>query len=103
MNTIWSAMSQESSPGESHPQALAEPYVRLSPHTAPSVQPPRHPGNLAFTLGSSSEELARSGGLKLDHRRPFAPAPLQSLHHYYERLCPRAPHRYSGSRRFRPT
>jgi hypothetical protein len=41
-------MPPESSPGESHPQALAEPYVRLSPHTAPSVQPPRHPDDLAF-------------------------------------------------------
>ena len=37
-----------SSPGEPPPQALSEPYVRLSPHTAPSVQPPRHPSDLAF-------------------------------------------------------
>jgi len=28
-----------SRPGESRPRALAEPYVRLSPHTAPIVQP----------------------------------------------------------------
>jgi hypothetical protein len=28
-----------SRPGESHPQALSEPYVRLSPHTAPIMQP----------------------------------------------------------------
>ena len=42
-----------SSPGELPPQALSEPYVRLSPHTAPSVQPPRHPSDLACTHGSS--------------------------------------------------
>jgi hypothetical protein len=29
-----------SRPGESHPQALLEPYVKLSLHTAPDVQPP---------------------------------------------------------------
>ena len=31
-------MAQLSSPGESHPQALPEPYVNLSIHTAPIVQ-----------------------------------------------------------------
>ena len=35
---------------------------------------------------------------KRNHRRTFGPAPLQSLHPYYERLCPCAPHRYSGAR-----
>jgi hypothetical protein len=28
-----------SSPGEFHPQALSEPYVNLSIHTAPIIQP----------------------------------------------------------------
>ena len=28
-----------SSPGESHPKALAEPYVNVSAHTAPIIQP----------------------------------------------------------------
>jgi len=73
--------------------------VRLSPHTAPSVQSPGPPSDLASAQGSSSEELARSG-LKLNHRRTFGPVPLQNLHPYYERLCPCAPHRYSGSCRF---
>ena len=31
--------ARESSPGESHPQALAEPYVNVSAHTAPIIQP----------------------------------------------------------------
>jgi hypothetical protein len=30
-----------SSPGEFHPQALSEPDLRLSPHPAPIIQPPR--------------------------------------------------------------
>ena len=40
-------------------------------------------------------------GLRLSHQRPFGPGPLQTLQPYYERFCPRAPHRYSGSRSFR--
>ena len=47
-----------SSPGESHPQALSEPYVRLSPHTAPSVQSSRPLDDLALVQGSSPERLA---------------------------------------------
>ena len=33
--------------------------------------------------------------LKVERRNPFAPAPLQCLHHYYKLLRPCAPHRYS--------
>jgi hypothetical protein len=40
-------------------------------------------------------------GFKLSHQRPFGPGPLQTLQPYYERFCPRAPHRYSGSCGFR--
>jgi len=32
-----------SSPGESHPEALAELYVSLSTHTAPNMEPRRTP------------------------------------------------------------
>src|SRR3990172_2000058 len=32
---------------------------------------------------------------RAEQRNPFAPAPLQSLHHYYGLLRPCAPHRYS--------
>jgi len=32
-----------SSPGESHPEALAELYVSLSTHTAPIMEPRRAP------------------------------------------------------------
>ena len=34
---------QVSSAGESHPHALAEPYVNVSAHTAPAVEPRRTP------------------------------------------------------------
>jgi len=33
------AIERVSSPGEFHPEALAEPDVRLAPHTAPIIQP----------------------------------------------------------------
>src|ERR1035441_7166502 len=32
-----------SSPGESHPEALSEPYLNLSAHTAPAMEPRRSP------------------------------------------------------------
>src|SRR5450830_192268 len=35
-----------------------------------------------------------------EQRSPFAPAPLQDLHHYYGLLRPCAPHRYSRPRGF---
>ena len=44
-----------SRPGELHPQALAEPYVNVSAHTAPSIRPPgRRPSwyQWANSLGS---------------------------------------------------
>jgi hypothetical protein len=71
--------------------------VRLSPHTAPSVQSPRPLDDLALIQRLLPRKVGRYG-LKLDHQRPFGPVPLQDLHPYYERFCPRAPHRYSGSR-----
>jgi hypothetical protein len=36
----WSS-GRESRPGEFHSEALAEPYVTLSRHTAPIKEPPR--------------------------------------------------------------
>ena len=33
------AVAEVSRPGESHPQALAEPYMNVSTHTAPIIQP----------------------------------------------------------------
>ena len=42
MPTHDSESLRVSSPGESHPEALAELYVSLSTHTAPVMEPRRH-------------------------------------------------------------
>src|SRR5450756_2113047 len=45
-----------SSPGESHPEALSEPYVNLSAHTAPAMEPRRTPiCQCAHNFGSRRE------------------------------------------------
>ena len=45
-----------SSPGESHPGALSEPYVNLSAHTAPAMEPSRTPiCQCAHNFGSRLE------------------------------------------------
>ena len=49
-----------SRPGESHPQALLEPCVNLSIHTAPDAQPPTN--GLAMPQSSSRYRLAPSLG-----------------------------------------
>ena len=36
---LYNNASESSRPGESHPEALTEPYVKVSPHTAPPIQP----------------------------------------------------------------
>src|SRR3954470_8357102 len=78
--------------GESHPHALPEPYVSLSTHTAPDVQPldpngfTSRPGLLPSLVGPSHEAEQCS---------PFGPAPLQGFPPYYGLLRPCAPLRYS--------
>ena len=37
---VLESQHEVSGPGELHPQALAEPYVNVSAHTAPSIRPP---------------------------------------------------------------
>src|SRR5437763_12236063 len=45
-----------SSPGESHPEALSEPYLNLSAHTAPAMEPRRTPiCQCAHNFGSRLE------------------------------------------------
>jgi len=51
---------QVSRPGESHPRALSEPYVNLSAHTAPIIQPP------AATPATASGQRA---GVRVGQRR----------------------------------
>ena len=86
---------QVSRPAESHRRALAEPYVTLSRHTAPIVQP-RPRKRLCPSRGAPP--IAGWPQVRTEQRSPFAPAPLQSLHHYYELPRPCAPHRYSDPR-----
>ena len=50
--------SRESRPGEFHPEALAEPYVTLSRHTAPIKEPPRIVAQGANRCGERRETAA---------------------------------------------
>ena len=49
------SIARVSRPGESHPEALAEPYVTLSRHTAPIKEPPRSMVQCANRCGEQRE------------------------------------------------
>ncbi len=51
-------LGRESRPGESHPEALAEPDVTLSRHTAPIKEPPRIEVQCANSCGERRETAA---------------------------------------------
>ena len=54
--SVFKAYHQVSSPGESHPEALREPYLNLSAHTAPAMEPRRTPiCQCAHNFGSRLE------------------------------------------------
>ena len=55
---LKSSSGRESRPGESHPEALAEPYVTLSRHTAPIKEPPRIVAQGANRCGERRETAA---------------------------------------------
>jgi len=46
-----------SSPGEFHPEALAEPYVNVSIHTAPIIQPGKGPRDASARTARDGSEL----------------------------------------------
>src|SRR5271165_5143693 len=79
--------------GELHPGPLSEPYVRLSPHTAPirRTRPQARPRFAAHTASS----LCRLSGDAATRSNPFAPVPLQNLHRYYGSVRPSPLLRYS--------
>jgi hypothetical protein len=53
---VLEARHEVSSPGESHPEALSEPYLNLSAHTAPTMEPRRTPiCQCAHNFGSRLE------------------------------------------------
>ncbi len=93
MLAVATAAAEKSShAGESHPHVLTEPDVNLSIHPALIVQPPTSNG---FALSKRFLPLLVVLSFKAGQCRPFAPAPLQGLHHYYRRLRLCAPSRYS--------
>jgi hypothetical protein len=55
---VFASCGRESRPGESHPEALAEPYVTLSRHTAPIKEPPRIVAQGANRCGERRETAA---------------------------------------------
>ena len=85
-----------SSPGESHPRALAEPYVTVSRHTAPTSQLRMREHAPSASVHPSAPSLAGWPRADLTCPAPLAPAPLQSLPRYYGPVRPRAS-RYSAS------
>ena len=74
-----------SRPGESHPQALLEPYVKLSLHTAPDAQPPTDgverpylvPGLLPSPVGPGPR-LSNAAPSVQSHCRTFNPTTSRS-------------------------
>src|SRR5271166_2852444 len=76
-------------PRELPPQAPTEPYLRLSPHTALHV--PCQSTSLPEPLAHPISGWPKSHS---EHVSPFAPFPLQKLHHYYELIRPCPPHWY---------
>ena len=77
-----------------HPSALPEPDVRLSPHPAPTLQPPaaRRKG-FASDTGSSHRWLAGLLGRSVGS---LPSAGVTRLRRYYEPVRPCASHRYSA-------
>jgi hypothetical protein len=94
--------------------AIVESPGGISRPGAPrSVREPLHShGSRCSAVGTRGQQLYLVHGLLLlpvgfswpvasvEQCSPFAPAPLQDLHHYYGLLRPCAPHRYSRPRGF---
>ena len=87
--SVWS-----SRPGEFHPEALTDPYVNLSIHTALHSDSPL----LAGTDRLWKERLLLVTQLAHGFRRRyvilFVPRPLQALPHYYRMIRHLQVHRY---------
>jgi hypothetical protein len=67
------ANKRSSRQGEFHPKPLTEPCLKVSLHTA-----------LLISRCKYKLILRKVGKLLLKLANPFAPLPLQELHHYYE-------------------
>ena len=62
---------ESSSPGDSHPQALTEPDLSLSIHTAPMIQPLGGCPSYGFAWVMNSSHYWLIHGLSLDHSPPL--------------------------------
>src|SRR4051812_11059031 len=83
---------ESSSGGDLHPSALSEPDVRLSPHPAPTLQPPA-----ARPAATGQTGWDRGGRCAPASAWPHAPgAGTKALQRYYEPVRPCASHRYSA-------
>ncbi len=112
-----------SSPGELHPEALVEPCLSVSAHTAPIMEPRRTPScQCAHSFGSRLEMRATQcvalrrcpRNTALPHSsappiagwliefgsitQPLRSIPFRGLHHYYELFRPWSPLPYSRPR-----
>ena len=85
-----------SSGGGSHPSALLEPDVRLSPHPAPTLQPSAAPNGCASGTGSSHRWLADVFGWRA---RSLRSTRITRLHRYYGTHPPLCPASVLGSLR----
>ena len=89
--SVFGVSHWSSSPRESHPQALTEPYVTVSRHTALPIQP------VWSRLIHIVPPIAGWQYYKTGWGIPFAPVPLQNIQRYYGTLRPCASHWYSGT------
>ena len=83
--------TQSSRQGEFHPKPLSEPCLIVSHHTA-----------LQLIISKQILLLAQLFTTSYQAATPFAPLPLQELHHYYEVVRHLTSPRYSASRVFAP-
>ena len=70
-NFVSHNSGRESRPGEFHPEALAEPYVTLSRHTAPIKEPPRILVQCANRCGERRETVATQSLARWTRLRSF--------------------------------
>jgi hypothetical protein len=85
----------ESRPKEFHLRPLTEPCVTLSRYTAPTKWPIPPPISSEMSVALRGPPVASCLRNATTWPDPFAPVPLQDLHHYYESARPNAPLRYS--------
>ena len=90
----WNGINVSGRLEEFHLQSPTDPYVNLSIHTAPASLAPGTSRSQADAEVDSSSQFPGWLPPPASWLIPFAPAPLQDLHHYYRMIRPRHVHRY---------